>query len=445
MFHRRASLSVRVRVLLGAAIVAAIALTTGISSARASADPVVANWVNDPANWTRIQSFVNGSPTYATSEAAVAAGTDGASIEDLFYLVRAQAAVVPTTEELVAYGFWNIPLYGTAFAGGFVVGTALNKWLHISSGIASLFDSRTVAPSYLSECDWRSNFSPPNNWRLMCWATPNDYGWSTTSFPDPDCSTQWHTCFNPVTGAPNDEGTWNMMSSVARMVDHGTIQGFLDSSGNPRFRRVMSTADVAATFHHDGPLEAYTNQPKVTNVPIGSPLNVAADSTPANNVRTTILSDPEAAQGLTHVVVTDDPRPGDPSVPAPGQGCTSTTDNPHWSDGGQTVDAKGRVTCTYTGYVAASMYLWKCMSHPTQNQFLLDTGAYGCVRVAANIGQTIPVVVGEPATLYVPQEGILVDQEPGYWIATTSGADVLQSYSQDAWGYSEEGGWVYLP
>ncbi len=128
----------------------------GSANASASADPVVTNFVNDEANWSRIQSFINGSSTYATTDEAVAAGTDGASIEDSFYLLRSQLGTVPTAEELVAWGMADIPLYGAAFSAGFAVGTGLDKWLHISSAIASALDSRTVDPWHVYQCDWKS-------------------------------------------------------------------------------------------------------------------------------------------------------------------------------------------------------------------------------------------------------------------------------------------------
>jgi hypothetical protein len=135
-------------------VVVGLGLSSG--AANAAGNTLVTNFVNDPANWPRLQGFLNATPTYANGEAALAAGTDGAFLEDYYYLLRAGAHIVPTADELLWYGVSDIPLYGAAFGAGFVVGTALDKWLHISSNVASLFDSRNVDPWHVAQCDWAS-------------------------------------------------------------------------------------------------------------------------------------------------------------------------------------------------------------------------------------------------------------------------------------------------
>ncbi len=236
------------------------------------------------------------------------------------------------------------------------------------------------------------------------------------------------------------------MASIAGMVTHGTVDHYLDGGGNPRVRRVMSTADMASTFHADSALEHYTSQPKIADVPIGTPINVAPDSVVANGARSSILGNAEAALALVHILVTDDPRTGDPPVPAPGQGCESETDNPHWSNGAQTVLAKGWLKCTYTGVAIASMYMWHCTAPPGQSQFLLDLGSWGCQRVAQNLEEIVPVTAGEWTTIpiFVPKEE-KVDASTGYWIASLSGPNIEESYSQEDWGYNNAGEWTYLP
>jgi hypothetical protein len=245
---------------------------------------------------------------------------------------------------------------------------------------------------------------------------PSDYGWSADYFPDPDCSTQYHGCINPVTLGP-DTVTWNDMAQIARMVNHGTISTLRDGSGNPAFRRTMTRAQMAAEFHGDSTLQAYTGQPKIKNVPIGTPLNVQPTTPTANDTRTKILADDEAAQGIVHVVTTEDPRPGDPQVPAPGNECTLRVDNPHTSSGTpDAVVAKGYVTCTYSTTVTVAMKLWKCDSPPVAgDEVSLDTGSWGCSRVAEDVETRTTVAGLEADPVYTQAPGSPPIAPDGKW------------------------------
>ena len=391
----------------------AVGLASSAGTAHATGNTLVTDFVNDPANWTRLQDFLNGSPTYANGEAALATGTDGAFLEDSYYLLRAGGHIVPTADELLWYGVSDVPLYGAAFGAGFVVGTALDKWLHISSSIAAELDSRTVDPWHVAQCDWAG---ASTGWTLTCSAVPSDYGWTTSYFPDPDCSTQWHGCLNPVTLGP-DTATWNDMAQIARLVHHGTVTSFRDGSGNPAFRRTLTRAQMAAEFHGDSTLQPYTGQAKVKNVPIGTPVNVQPTSAPAGDWRTKILANDEAAQGIVHIVTTENPRPGDPSVPAPGNECALRVDDPHTSSGTPgAVLAKGYVTCTYATTVTVAMKLWKCDSPPVAgDEILLDTGAWGCSRVGDNVENRTTVAGIEAAPVYVPPTSAPPVAADGKW------------------------------
>lgn len=108
------------------------------------------------------------------------------------------------------------------------------------------------------------------------------------------------------------------------------------------------------------------------------PLVVPSMNIPATTTEVQALADP-IKDWIYHTILHNDPRPGDP--PDPGDPvtdpnwCTSTTENPHWSDAG-TVLAKARITCTYTGNANVVMTLWRCSDAPEYDPLRLDTGEW---------------------------------------------------------------------
>lgn len=176
--------------------------------------------------------------------------------------------------------------------------------------------------------------------------------------------------------------------------------------------------------------------------------NAAADddiSAPSFTVVTATTGDPDIANDL---VIGQDPaasldglpeavtitkNPTDGGEPP---GCSSTTQNPHWSFGTGGVIAKGTVVCDYAGTALVTMGLWKCSDPPSADAAALALGEWGCVS-AATTSKTLAVYPGDPETIYVPDIGAPSVSGDAYFIAETT-VDGTTSWSQDEWYVNDE-------
>lgn len=155
-------------------------------------------------------------------------------------------------------------------------------------------------------------------------------------------------------------------------------------------------------------------------------------------ITTASSPDPNVADGLVSATTPSaatDPTPTSDTIyenPDDGnpQGCTSRTDDPHWSDTGATVLSKGWVTCDYAGDADVTMTLWTCTSQPSPDQIALEDDDWGC-SIAATTYVILTVYPSvERGPIYVP----LSSQVSGdnYFIAETQMPNADTSWSTNA-------------
>jgi hypothetical protein len=249
---------------------------------------------------------------------------------------------------------------------------------------------------------------------------------------------------------PNGPSNPNPQKDPVRVI----TDGFLDAWRNEINCRLDPTDFECPTTNPDG-TEYTSDGGQIVAVPTCYGMMVAAceDAVSANggNVDFTVAiadsPDPGVADGRvaattpssrvlgnpTTVTITTNPANGNP------EGCTSETENPHWSppERAGSVLAKGRVTCNYTGSVDVEMTLWKCAEPPFGDPVSLAAGEWGC-SPAALTAKSVSVIAAVTATVYVPDVGAPAVYGDAYFIAQTDLPTAPISWSQDGWWVAQE-------
>jgi hypothetical protein len=91
------------------------------------------------------------------------------------------------------------------------------------------------------------------------------------------------------------------------------------------------------------------------------------------------------------------------------------------------------VKCDFTDVVLVSGRMWECSEAPLADSAALDTGSWGCRRVFTVTDQPISVLAGAWSQPLYIGSGVPYTIQDGYWIATTFGIQVAQSWSQEGW------------
>ena len=109
--------------------------------------------------------------------------------------------------------------------------------------------------------------------------------------------------------------------------------------------------------------------------------------------------------------------------------CDSETHNFHWSKAGQTMVAKAWITCGFTSpSVSVTGVAWACTQEPLPIQTALDSGSWGCSRVAT-VTQAFAVETGVRAGPLLIGSSVAY-QANQWYCATAYGSQVLQSWAQ---------------
>lgn len=131
------------------------------------------------------------------------------------------------------------------------------------------------------------------------------------------------------------------------------------------------------------------------------------------------LVEPAAAQAVEEPTPTTAPPSPDEALSG---SCTAPVDYPHWSDIGQSMDVKARLTCSGVSNDAhISVYLWLCPKAPpadlnyywlTQNCNLRSGSAYDIPNPADGVTYTRQT----PAA----GSGVQIPRESGYWVGQSA-------------------------
>jgi hypothetical protein len=177
-----------------------------------------------------------------------------------------------------------------------------------------------------------------------------------------------------------------------------------------------------------------------------SECDAALDGAAATGTRTYSVADPEdadLAQPAGAVIAqtvnpeTSFDRAADLAFttnPDPLPSCVTTTENPHWSTGGNTVVSKANLTCNFSGTVPLTMTMWKCTSSPSADAGAVSGGSWGCSS-AATTDAMVPVEPGievDPAA-YCPEISAPLVSGNAYFITQTTNPYGPPSWSQEDW------------